>query len=445
VVIFVIGAGAVGSSIVESLHGHHELTVVDVDAQRLEALANRFDVRVAVGNGASRRSLQEADIGKADLVIACTSRDETNIVAVMLARSIAPGAKTIVRTTNVEYLEVWHQNELDVDFLVCSELETALAVSRLVGVPAARQTDVFAEGQVQVVEFSVHEEAGRARPDVIGRPLREATLPPDARVASIIRRGAMLPPFGGETIEVGDLVIVVGSPHAARAWSEIMAGGGKRLVDDAVIFGASGNGVAIARVLADQELDVRMIEADPLKAREVAELLHDVGVLNASPLDGDFLERERVGHAKLGVFALPDEHANLYAAVLARRHGVEFTIAIVPDAHSIDVFTTAGLDVAISPRSLVAEEIVRFAHDPRTQQVTMLEGDRFEILDVTCRPESALVGKPLRELPVTGSFVGAIVRDGKAIIPHGKDALRPGDRAILFTESKRAAEVERAL
>ena len=175
-VIFVIGAGEVGSSIVESLHAQHELTVVDVDAQRLEAIAHRFDVRVAVGNGASRRSLQEAEIAKADLVIACTSRDETNIVAVMLARSLAPDAKTIVRTTNVEYLEVWHQNELDVDFLVCSELETALAVSRLVGVPAARQTDVFAEGQVQVVEFSVHEEAGRARPDVIGKLLREATL-----------------------------------------------------------------------------------------------------------------------------------------------------------------------------------------------------------------------------------------------------------------------------
>ena len=255
----------------------------------------------------------------------------------------------------------------------------------------------------------------------------------------------MLPPFGGETIEVGDLVIVVGSPHAARAWSEIMAGGGKRRVDDAVIVGARRERGRDRARAGDQELDVRMIEADPLQAREVAELLHDVGVLNASPLDGDFLERERIGHAKLAVFALRDEHANLYAAVLAKRRGVEFTIAIVPDAHAVDVFTAAGIDVAISPRSLVAEEIVRFAHDPRTQQVTMLEGDRFEILDVTCRTESALVGKPLRELPVTGSFVGAIVRDGKAIIPHGKDVLRPGDRAILFTESRRAAEVERAL
>ena len=439
-----IGAGEVGSTIVESLHANHELTVVDVDGERLEAVANRFDVRVTVGSGASQRTLQEAEIGRADLIIACTPRDETNIVAVMLARSLAPEAKTIVRTTNVEYLEVWHQNELDVDFLVCSELETALAVSRLLGVPAARQTDVFAEGQVQVVEFSVEEEARRARPDVIGRPLREAKLPAGSRVASIIRRGAMLPPFGGETIEVGDLVIVVGLPQAARAWSEIMAGD-KRRVDDAVIVGATGNGVEIARVLAAQGIDVRLIEGDAARAREVAEQLHDVRVLNASPLDTEFLERERIGLAKLGVFALSDEQKNLYAAVLAKRHGLGFTIAIVPAAHAVDVFTGAGIDVAISPRSLIAEEIVRFAHDPRTQQVTMLEGDRFEILDVVVRAKSGLVGKPLRELPVTGSFVGAIVRDGKAIIPHGKDVLQPGDRAILFTESRRATEVERAL
>lgn len=442
--VFVIGAGEVGSAVIESLHKEHALTVVDVDRARVAAVANRFDVRAVVGHGASRRSLQDAEIAGADLVIACTARDETNIVAAMLARRLAPRAKTIVRTTNVEYVEVWHQRQLDVDFMVCSELETAIAVSRLVGLPAARQTDVFADGQVQVVEFDVEAGAARARPDVVGRPLREAKLPPDARVASIIRQGKMLPPFGGESIEVGDRVIVIGSPHAARAWSGILASETHRF-GEAVVAGGSGTGVAVARVLLDEEIDVQVIETDAARAREVAELLPEARVLNASALDGEFAKRARIGLAKLGVFALPDDAANLYAAVLAKQQGVAFTIAIVHDAHAIDVFVAAGIDVALSPRSLVAEEIVRFAHDPRTQQVTMLEGDRFEILDVTCRTESALIGKPLRELPVSGSFVGAIVRDGTAIIPHGSDVLKPGDRAILFTESKRASEVEQAL
>jgi trk system potassium uptake protein TrkA len=94
---------------------------------------------------------------------------------------------------------------------------------------------------------------------------------------------------------------------------------------------------------------------------------------------------------------------------------------------------------------VTAEEIVRFAHDPRIRQLAMLEGDRFEILDITVREQSKLVGTPFKELPMTGSLIGAIVRDGSAIFPHGGDQLEPGDRAIIFTESKRVAEVEKAL
>jgi trk system potassium uptake protein TrkA len=109
------------------------------------------------------------------------------------------------------------------------------------------------------------------------------------------------------------------------------------------------------------------------------------------------------------------------------------------------VFEAGGIDVAIDPRSLTAEEIVRWAHDPRTQQVAMLEGDRYEILDITCRRESALVGRRFRDLPKTGAMVGAVVRDGKAIFPHGDDVLQAGDRAIVFTESARVQEVEQAL
>src|SRR5712691_10224827 len=233
--IFVIGAGQVGSTIVESLHVEHELTVIDVDQGRLSSLSHRFDVRTSAGDGASRRMLQEAGIAEADLVIACTPRDELNIVAAMLARTLAPKAKTIVRTANVEYLEAWREHQLDVDFIVCSELETALAISRLIGVPAARQTDVFADGQVQIVEFEVEEGAARARADVIGRPLREARLPRDSRVASIIRAGRMLPPFGHASIEVGDRVIIIGSPEAARAWSGILARETRR-VDELVIL-----------------------------------------------------------------------------------------------------------------------------------------------------------------------------------------------------------------
>jgi trk system potassium uptake protein len=440
--IFLIGAGQVGSTIAEALHGEHELTVLDLDASRLAALAHRFDVATVQGNGASRRLLQEAGIRDADLIIACTSRDEVNIIAAMLAKKLAPDARTIVRTANPEYLEVWHERQLEVDFMVSSEEETAHAVSRIIGVPAARQTDVFADGQVQVVEFDV--EAGAQADGVVGVPLREARIPADSKVASIIRGDQALVPRGDQSIEIGDRVVIIGSPEAAREWSDLMARG-KRRVDDVVVWGAGRAGTAIARVLRERDIGVRLIEADRERAREVADLLPEVRVFHSTGFDPDFLDRERVGDATAAVFAMRDDAKNQYGATLAKLHGVQLTIALAHEAVSVEVFEHAGIDVAINPRSLTAEEIVRFAHDPRTQQVVMLERDRYEVLDVTVRPESKLVNRQFRDLPMTGSLIGAIVRDGRAIFPHGTDMLLPGDRAVIFTEARRATEVERAL
>jgi trk system potassium uptake protein len=440
--IFLIGAGQVGSTIVEALYEEHEVTVVDLDPARLAALSYRYDVATVAGNGASRRVLQEAGVRDAELIIAGTSRDETNIIAAMLANKLAPNATTIVRTTNPEYLEVWRERELDVTFMVSSEEETAFAVSRTIGVPAARQTDVFADGQVQVVEFDVDP---RARADgLIGVPLRKAEIPEDSKVASIIRGGELLVPRGEATIEIGDRIIIIGSPAAARAWSELMSHGRLR-VDDVVIFGAGRAGTAIARVLRRQRIQVRMIEPNRERAREVADQLPGVRVFNATGMEPEFLERERIGSATAAVFAMRDDPKTHYAAALAKLHGVEFTIAVVHEPISARVFEQAGIDVVIDPRSLTAEVMVRFAHDPRTKQVAMLEGDRFEILDVMVRPESELVNRPFRELPMTGALIGAIVRGNSAIFPRGDDMLMPGDRAIIFTESRRATEVERAL
>jgi trk system potassium uptake protein TrkA len=459
--IFIVGLGQVGSTVVEALHDEHEVTVVDHDPGRLTAITERYEVGPVQGNGASRRVLEEAGVREADLLIACTSRDEVNIVSSMFAKRLAPDAKTIVRTTNVEYLELWRERELDVDFMVSSEQETAHAVSRIIGVPAARQTDVFAGGQVQMVEFDVEADATASAADaplaeaavraarphgggVVGRRLRDADIPADSKVASIIRGGKMILPRGDESILPGDRIIVIGSPASAREWGKIMAHG-ERQIDDVVVVGAGQTGVAVARVLMAEGIRVRLVEASAARAREVAEELPDARVFHATGLDPDFMEREKIGNAGAAVFAMPKDADNLFGATLAKLHGIVLTIAIVHDSLAEDVFERAGVDAAVNPRTVTAEEIIRFAHDPRIQQVAMLEGDRFEVLDITVRKESDLCGTPFKDLPMTGSLIGAIVRNGTAIFPHGGDMLQPGDRAIIFTESSRVPIVERRL
>jgi len=439
--VFLIGAGQVGTTIVEALHHVHKMTVLDNEVSRLEAVAERFDVTTYEGDGTSRKDLASAGVASADLVIACTSRDEVNLVAGMFARRETSGATTVIRTSNVEYVELWRAGQLDVDFVVSSELETAHAISRIIGVPAARQTDVFADGQVQIGEFDAEEGAS---PDVIGVPLRDAKIPADSKVAAIIRTDETTLPGGDDAIRTGDRVVVIGSPEAAKAWSALLwpEGGAVR---DVVIFGAGRVGSAIARLLIDQGISVRMVEAAGEQARRASEALPKARVYHATGLEPEFLDRERIGQSQAGIFAMRDDAKNQYAASLARVHGIPFTIAIAHEAVSEAAFEQAGVDVSVNPRGVTAEEIVRFAHDPRMQQVAMLEGNRYEVLDVTTRESSRYIGTAFRDMPVHGALIGAIVRNGTAIFPHGDDVLEVGDRVIVFTEAANVPWVVEAL
>ncbi len=439
--IVVIGAGHVGRTVVEALHDEHEVTVIDPDGACVAALSYRFDVHGVTGNGASRRTLAEAGVDKADLVIASTSRDEVNLVATMLAKRMS-GARTVVRTSNVEYLDAWREREIDVDFMVSPEVETANAVASIVGIPAARQTDVFADGLVQIVEFDVPQDC--ASDAIVGKLLREAAVPDDSKVVGIIRGNRAIRPDGDAVIEPGDRVIVIASPDAARAWSRLLALA-EHTVDNVVIFGAGIVGTAIARVLLERGIRVRIVERDGSRARAVAEALPKAEVFESDGLDPEFLQRERIGRAAAAVFAMKDDAKTLYAGVLARLHGVDLTIGIVNNPESSAVLDEGGIDVAINPRDRVAEELVRFAHDPRIMQLAMLEHDRFEVLDLTVREDSELAGRPFRELPETGTIIGAVIRDGAALFPHSDDVLHPGDRVIVFVESSRATHVEKVL
>jgi trk system potassium uptake protein len=439
--IFIVGAGLIGERILSGLHEGHDVTVVDLDPARLKPLAQHYDVATAQGSAASGRDLLRAGLADAELVISCTSRDEANLVAGTFARSAAPEAKTIVRTQSADYVEIWREGRLDVDFVVSSELETARGVSAAIGMPAARHTDTFAEGRVQVVELDVP--PGR-HTDLVSGKLRSARLPGESRVAGIIRDGRPILVRGDAEIEPGDRIVVVGSPRAAREWCTLVAPR-RGEVHDVVVWGAQELGAAIARALVEQDLSVKVIEADPERAARLAETLPRARVFNTPGLDRGFLQREGIARIQAAIFAMRDDARNLFAAAVARLEGVGFTIALAHDPLSARVYEQNGIDAVVDPMLVTAEEIVRFAHDPRTQQMAMLEGDRFMVLDLTTRADSDLVGVPIREMPSRGALIGAILRNGEAIFPHGTDTLRPGDRVIVFTETARALEVERAL
>ena len=251
-------------------------------------------------------------------------------------------------------------------------------------------------------------------------------------------------PRGGERSQPGDRIVVIGSPAAARPGVTLIAPGTGK-VRDVVVFGAGRAGTPWHDCCSSRGSASAWSRPRGSARATSPRSCPSARVYNATGFDPDFLERERIADAQVAIFAMRDDMKNHFAATLAKVHGARFTVAIVHDTPSQEVFEHAGVDVTVNPRQITAEEIVRFAHDPRTQQVVMLEGDRFEVLDLTTQRDSEYVGLRFKDMPIRGALIGAIVRDGKAVFPRGDEVLRPGDRVIVFTESQRVPEVEKAL
>ena len=197
----------------------------------------------------------------------------------------------------------------------------------------------------------------------------------------------------------GDRVIVIASPASARAWSALIAqgraGGRRHRHLRCRADGRDDRHACCTSATSASGSSTRSAE----RARDVAKALPQIPVFHASAFDPEFLEHERIGRWSAAVFCMNDDARNLYGAVLAKRRGVRLTIALTHDPVSAEVYESGGVDVAINPRQVVAEEMVRFAHDPRCRQVAMLDDDRFEVLDVTVRAESELAEQGVQGPP----------------------------------------------
>ena len=439
--ILVIGAGRVGTSVAAAVHSQHNVTVVDLDESLLSQISNRYDVLTIAGNGTSRSTLIRAGVEHADLVIVCTDRDEVNIVAALQTRSLCKG-RILVRTSSAEYLDAWRRGELPVDAMIASENEIALAVVRAIGLPGALQTAMFADGRAEMVEFEVHADASE---NIVGKRIADIHIPDDSVIASLIRGDSITIPGGNDVVLEGDRVVVIASPEASRDWAHRLARRGIHEIREVVVVGAGATGRAIAANLCAQNLDVRIIESDASAARRCAEEIEAAHVFCADGTDPRFLEREKIGRADAIVCCTDSDERDLMIGLLAKQAGVQIAIAVVGNPELVPIFEQVGIDHALNQRLVVAEEIVRFTHDPRTRGFAMLENDRVEVLELEIRSESALIGRPFRERPLDGAIVGAIVRGGRVIFPRGDDALQAGDSAIIVAEASKVPGLERAL
>jgi trk system potassium uptake protein TrkA len=439
--VVVIGAGEVGTSIAGSLAQSHDVVVIDIDENRAEQLKYELDVMTLAGDGTSLSTLRKAGVEGADMVIASTDDDRTNLVACETAKTIADPF-TIARTKSVEYLRTWEMTgeAFGVDFMVCSDLLSAENIVRVVGLPAAIDVDPFAGGEIQMAEFEIMEGS-----PVAGQTVAEADRFESLTFAGIFRDDEMILPRGSTEIMPGDRAVVIGSPTSVQGFaSDLEPNKTPGEADEIVIIGGSEIGYHTARLLEERSFKPRLIEQDHNRARYLAEELPNTLVMEHDATDTEFLAREHVDEADIVVAALDSDEKNLLVSVLAKRMGTDRVVAVVDSADYVPLFEEIGIDVAINPRQVTAEEITRFTHEGVAENISVLENDQAEVLELELSADCWLVGRPIEEAVADfeGDFViGAITRNGEYVIPRGDTVLEEGDHIVVFVETSYVDEL----
>jgi trk system potassium uptake protein TrkA len=441
--VVIVGAGEVGSAIAESLARVHDVAVIDIDGSRVETLMYDTDVLGIAGDGTDLDTLEEANVTDADILIACTDDDQTNLVTCSTTMTLTE-AFTISRVKSAKFLRTWERSTgaFGIDHMVATNLLAAETIARVVGLPAAQDVEIFAEGTVQMTEFGISE-----RSSISDLSVQEADRYESLTFAAVLRGDTVVIPRGETVLKPGDDVIVIGTPDSVHTFARELEPDSEES-DNVLIIGGSDIGYHTARILQEQGLRPRLIEQDHGRARELAESLSRTTVLESDATDRAFLEREHIEDVDVVITALDHDEKNLFVGLLAKRLGADRAVSVVDAGEYVDLFEEVGIDAAVNPREATAEEITRFTREYQAENVAIIESDRAEVLEIEVDGDSVLVGRPISEsvtdLP-DGMVIGAITRDGGFVNPRGDTVIERGDHVVVFVELDDLEEVSEKL
>jgi trk system potassium uptake protein TrkA len=445
--VMIIGDGNLGYSLAESLSKDpgNDVTVIDRDAGSKSKTTESLDVRYIKGNGASTNTLIEAGVRDTDLLIAATSRDETNMVCSLTAKRLG-AAHTIARIRDPEYADELSQikEDLGLDLVINPEQAVAGEIARLLEFPPAISVDVFARGRVEMVEIKV-----TADMPVADMPLKEISgkINPSILIGAILRDDGLVIPRGDDVVRAGDKAYIVGNPSKVFRFCAQM-GMNVRKIRNVMVVGGGRIGYYLARSLDEIDMSVKIIESRHERCLELAESLPRALVINGDGSDVALLRSENIGSMGGFVSATDKDEENLMTALLAKRNGVPKVVAKMDRAEYADILGGIGIDNLISPRAITANYILRFVRGLQNAMgnpvntLYRIIGDHAEAIEFTANRSTRLLGRPLKHLSLAeGVLVLAIVRKNDIIIPHGNDSIKENDNVILITKGKRLLDL----
>lgn len=440
--IIILGAGQVGESLAENLLSeNNDITIVDTDADRLDVLQNRLDLQTVVGHASYPNVLQQAGADQADMLIAVTDNDETNMVACQVAYSLFNVQTKIARIRSQHYFlhdELFGNEHVPIDVFISPEQLVTDYVQQLILHPGALQVLDFAEGKVKLVAVKPY----------YGGPLLGKTIKalseslPDVpmRVAAIYRNDHSIPLDGSTVIELGDEVffiseadnahiIVAALRRAEEPYKRIMIAGGGNI------------GFRLAQSLQG-DYQVKLIEPDRNRCELLAEKLDDVIVLCGDACDQQLLISENISDIDVFCAVTDDDEDNIIASLQAKKLGAKQIMALIARTAYVDLIEAAPINIAISPQQATVGSILKYIRRGDIVGVHSLRRGAAEAIEAVAhgdKQSSKVVGRPLHKIKLPkGANIGAVVRGKEVIIPDSDTVIEPEDHVILFLSNKKS-------
>ena len=445
--ILVIGAGEVGFNIAERLSKENkDVVIIDSNEASLERIKDSLDIKTVCGSGSNPKTLLEAGLKQAEVLIAVTDSDEVNMIACLIAGSQSNIPVKIARIRNPEYSEnttILDKDHLDIDLAISPERETAKVILKMLNVPQALSVSDFLDGKVKLFSLKIDEDSlvsGKALKDIsFLHPGKKVLIP------AVNRDGRILIPKGNDKIYAGDEIFVI--TESDRVNEVVGLFGFETAIIKRVMIAGGGNiGYFLASALEKKGISVKLVERNEERCESLAAELDKTVVLKGDTSDQTLLKEENIANIDCFIAVTNDDETNILSSLLARQMGAKKVIALVNRASYVPLMSTVGIDAAVSPRLSTVSGILQYVRKGKVLSVTSIHESDAEAIEVVALETSDIVNKPLKDIrEPKGAIVGAIERDGELIIPCGDDMILPGDRVLIFTLSSSIPDVEKAL
>lgn len=448
--IIVCGAGLVGFGIARHLAAEgNDVTVVDREPELIQRINDTLDVVAIEGHGAHPSVLEAAGARDADILIAVTSSDEVNMVACQIAHSLFSVPKKIARIRDHKYLEkewagLFSRDDMPVDKIISPEEEVAETVLQRLAIPGAYDSAGFGDGRQQFLAMNLAENC-----PVIDTPLNQLSeLFSDLKtiVVGIKRDGQVFIPRNEDPMMAGDDVfLVTDTQDAARTMT--IFGHEEKEARNIVLVGAGNVGRYVARKLEEKSRGqniVRVIEANAVQAKQVADELKRTIVLQGSGLQTELLIEAGIRNAEMLLTLTNDDQVNILVSMLGLNEGCERALCLINNTTFLPISKSIGLDAAINPRATTVSSVLSYIRRGRIMGVHAVEDGAAEVIEAEVVETSSLARQKIRQLELPKNVrIGAVNRGGETILPRGNTEIKPGDRLIIFALTEAVDEVEK--